>query len=127
MKTKTWILCFLALFVLLLCAAWLLMRQKTGHIANIYQDGQCICSIDLSDVTESYSFSITDSHGHENLVEVEPGRIRIAEANCPDQVCVDTGWISNGLRPIVCLPAKLSIQMENTPQVDGSPIDAVVG
>ena len=42
---------------------------------------------------------------------VEPGRIRVSQANCPDQVCVEMGAISDGTVPIVCLPHKLVIEI----------------
>ena len=123
MKSKTWVLLFAGLLVIFAGTALFLRSRPSGRIANVYQDGVCIRSIDLDAVTESYSFTVTDDAGHENLVEVEPGRVRIGEANCPDQICVHTGWISDGAKPIVCLPARLTIQMEKTagnePEIDG--------
>ncbi len=123
MKNRTWVLLFALLLAVFAGVAVFLQRKPAGRIANIYQDGVCIRSIDLSAVTEEYSFAVTDAEGHENLVEVEPGRICIREANCPDQVCVRTGWISDGAKPIVCLPARLTIQLEETsesqPEIDG--------
>ena len=123
MKHRTWILLFALLLAIFAGAAVYFQRKPAGRIANIYQDGVCIRSIDLEAVTEGYSFSVTDTAGHENLVEVEPGRICVGEANCPDQVCVRTGWISDGAKPIVCLPARLTIQLEETsgrePEIDG--------
>ena len=124
-KTKTWLWMIAVLLALTTIAALLLSRCETGKLAKIYQDGVCICSIDLSAVTKAYSFTVTDGNGHENTVEVEPGRIRVAEANCPDHICVQTGWISDGLRPIVCLPAKLRIQMADTTQAET--VDALIG
>ena len=56
--------------------------------------------------------TVTDRDGGENVISVEPGRIRISDANCPDHVCVDTGWISDGVIPIVCLPHQLVIRIE---------------
>ena len=126
-KTKTWLWIIAVLLALMTIAALLLSRRKTGKLAKIYQDGVCICSIDLSAVSKAYSFTVTDGKGHENTVAVEPGRIRVSEANCPDHVCVQTGWISNGLRPIVCLPAKLRIQMTDTTQAETETVDALIG
>lgn len=113
------------MLIILLGAALLFSSQRGGRIARIYQDGVCIDSIDLSAVREPYSFDIVDADGHQNTVEVAPGRIRVSSANCPDQVCVDTGWLSGGVKPIVCLPAKLTIQLEKTS--GESEIDGVAG
>ena len=43
---------------------------------------------------------------------VEPGRIRVESADCPDKVCVNQGYISDGTVPIACLPHKLIIRIE---------------
>lgn len=126
MKTKTWIIIFAVLSLLLAAAAFIITRARTGVIANVYSHGRCIRSIDLSAVTEAYSFTVEDDEGHVNTVEVEPGRIRVAEANCPDKVCVNTGWLSKGLRPIVCMPAKLVIRLESSSAVDDG-FDSVTG
>ena len=48
--------------------------------------------------------------------------VRMIAADCPDKVCVDTGWIGNGAVPIVCLPHHLVIRIEKQPQND---IDSV--
>lgn len=123
MKNKTWAAIFLAALAVLAGIIAFQRRDTGAHMARVYQDGVCIWSMDLSAVREPYSFTVTDGAGHENRILVEPGRICVEEANCPDQVCVETGWISGGTKPIVCLPAKLVIRL-----IDGeNSIDGVVG
>ncbi len=123
---KAWIGIFAAFLLLCGGLALYLRSRSSGTVACVYQDGVCIRSIDLSRVAAPYSFTVRDGAGHENVVEVEPGRIRVARANCPDQVCVHTGWLSSGRRPIVCLPAKLTIRLEGgAAEADG--IDGVAG
>ncbi len=126
MKNKTWILLFSILLAVLIALALFLHFRGGGAVANVYQDGVCIRSIDLSRLTEPVAFTVTDGDGHENVVEAEPGRIRVREANCPDQVCVHTGWLSHGRQPIVCLPAKLVIRLE-TEAGEQPEFDGVVG
>lgn len=46
-----------------------------------------------------------------NVVEVQSGKIRVSEADCPNQDCVDQGWISNAGQQIVCLPHKLVVNI----------------
>ena len=124
MKTRYWILIFAVLLAVMILAAVVIPRVNTGSVANIYRDGKCIMSIDLSAVEEPYSFTLEED-GHVNTVEVERGRIRVVSANCPDGVCVNTGWIEGGLRPIVCLPAKLVIKVESKAAAED--FDAVTG
>ena len=47
--------------------------------------------------------------GHVNRIEIRDHRIRVLEADCPDQVCVRAGWLDSAA-PIVCLPHRLVIQ-----------------
>lgn len=44
-------------------------------------------------------------------IEVKNGKIRVAEAVCPNRTCVHTGWISSPGRVIVCLPNKMIIEI----------------
>ena len=119
LKTKTWILIFSVLLVICLgVTALLWLHMPQGQVVEILQDGTCIQTIDLSAVQEPYSFTVEDAHGGCNTILVEPGRICIAEADCPDQVCVRRGWLSDSAAPIVCLPHRLVIQVIGETQVD---------
>ena len=66
--------------------------------------------IDLDRVSEPYSLPLEDGSGR-NTLWVERGRICVSEADCPDQICVNQGWISNGAVPIICLPHRLMIEI----------------
>ena len=118
-KTRTWILLFAA--VLLLCAAAMLLLRgaHTGSVAEIVQDGQVLRRIDLAQVTEAYSFTL-DYEGGSNTVTVEPGRICVSDADCPDKVCVAFGWLSDGSVPILCMPHKLMIRMVHANGADAT-------
>ena len=54
---------------------------------------------------------------------MEPGRIRVSAADCPDQVCVEQGYISDGTVPIVCLPHGLVIEIVGGEE----PLDGAAG
>ena len=95
----------------ILSAAALLIPREEAAVAVIKQNGKHLRTIDLSAVTVRQSFPIEGENGCSNTVEVEPGRIRILKADCPDQICVNQGWISDSSVPIVCLPNKLVIEI----------------
>ena len=123
-STKFWVIFIAVLLAVSVLGTVLVLGGQTDSVtANLYQDGRCIRSIDLSQVEEPYSFTV-DGPAGTNTVLVEPGRICVSHADCPDQVCVRQGWISNGVVPIVCLPNRLVIQIEAERQ-DGV-IDGVV-
>lgn len=124
MKRSGFIIIISALFAASVGLALLLPRIKHGTTANIYRGGECIYSVDLSLVSKSYTVDFDDGKGHVNTVEIAPGRIRVLEANCPDGVCVNTGWTDSPAKPIICLPAKLIIRISGEAP-DG--FDAVTG
>ncbi len=124
MRTRYWVMFFAGLLIVCsLISVFLFTKKTTGTIANLYQDGVCIYSVDLSSVKEAYEFTVRDDRGY-NTIRVEPGRIRVLEADCRDEVCVKTGWTEDHAAPIVCLPHRLVIRIEETAKnPDG--IDAV--
>ena len=117
-SNKFWIIILAAVLLISLITAFAL-RQKPANIARITLDGEVIEVLDLSAVTEPYSF-VVESLTESNVISVENGRIRVSDATCPDKACVHQGWISGGSTPIVCLPHKLIIELERseTPDLD---------
>ena len=111
-KTKRW--------VLLLCAAglvlaalswWTLSRRSEGRVAEVVQNGVVIRRIDLDRVTQEYEFTVEWPEGGSNVVLVQPGRICVKDADCPDRVCVGMGWLEDQAMPIVCLPHRVIIRL----------------
>lgn len=112
-KATGFIAAALALVVVASGAVLLLGTGQTGApVAVIEQDGKIVERIDLTKVEKPYSFPMYDENGGENVVLVEPGRIRVESADCPDKVCVNQGFISDSTVPVVCLPHKLLIRIE---------------
>ena len=109
-KTRTWLLLLAALLLAAGLFWWLGSRRNSGSVVQVIHDGQLLREIDLSDVREPYEFVWEDDAGNRNRVRVEPGRIAVTDANCPDRLCVHQGWLSRALPPIVCLPHRLMIQ-----------------
>lgn len=81
-------------------------------VAAIARDGTVVDTIDLDAVDEPYTLRLEDARGT-NTVAVEHGRIRVLEADCPDEVCVHTGWIDEPATPIACVPHGLTITIEH--------------
>lgn len=129
-KNRLWILVIAALVVFAVGALiWQLVSAKRAAesdapvIAEIYSMGECVQTIDLSAVQEPMTFEVEGKIGT-NTVLVEPGRVCITDAECPDHICVSMGWLSAERPfPIVCLPNEVVIQLrddaEHTPKLDG--------
>lgn len=115
-----------ALVLLAAGSAALLLLRPAGEehpVARIALDGELVREIDLTGVDKPFFFTVEGPAGLTNTILVEPGRIRVSEADCPDQICVHQGFISDGTTPIVCLPNKLIIQIIG----GGEALDAAAG
>ena len=126
MNKRTALLAALLAGAVLLCAG-VIWRQHSGPgggvLARVYQRGELMEEIRLDRVQEPYSFPLTGEGGAENVVEVEPGRIRIVSATCPDQVCVRQGCWPQSAPPdaardprasgnkVVCLPNQVIVEI----------------
>ena len=65
-------------------------------------------------------------NGYTLTVTAEDGGLHVSEADCPTQDCVHTGTISRSGQSIVCLPARIIIQLTGG-QADPSGVDVVIG
>ena len=126
LTTRRWALLLGGAFAVLALAALLLQGLSgPGAVARIEVDGQVVRRVDLATVTSGETFTIDTPWGS-NAIEVRPGGIRVADADCPDRVCVNKGWLTGGYAPIVCLPHRLVITLEAGGGDDGAP-DVVTG
>ena len=114
-KQSAFILITLFLMIAFLCIAWICLHtsKENATTADIYQNGQLLQSIDLNQVTENYTFTVTGENNCYNEIEVRPGSIGILSASCPDKLCVHQGFIDSTLLPITCLPNRLVIQLRS--------------
>ena len=51
------------------------------------------------------------NQGQYNIVQIKDSSIRVKEDNSPDQIAVNTGWISKPGQILVCLPHQLMIEI----------------
>lgn len=119
---------FVLVLVLLagLLGSWLYISQldRDNLTAIVSRDGKVVREINLSTVDEPFRFRVDDGEGGFNTIEVERGRIRVVEANCPEQVDVRQGWISAPHESLVCLPHRLVVSIRSNGEK--SPVDGVV-
>ena len=97
-----------AVFLAAIAAVFCQMAAPAGKLVRIVSDGNLIDTIGLPDSPDR-EIVIENEHG-KNIISVAAHRIRVSEADCPDQTCVKSGFLS-GARPIICLPHKLVIEV----------------
>ena len=105
MKQRSWILIFTVLAAAL-AALTALQTKHGGTLAAVYQDGRQIAVLDLRHDTE---LTVSGPAG-KNVIVVAGGQVSVQQADCPDQICVKHGPLTENGGPIVCLPNRLSVQ-----------------
>ncbi len=78
--------------------------------AEIKVNGTVYKDIQLS-AGLSESFTVKTDAG-ENKVEIKDGKVRIADADCPDKICIKAGAVSKPGQILVCLPHKLIVEIK---------------
>ena len=103
--------------------------ETSGATVVVSVDGEEVdrCALaEFPDADRQYSYNgytLTVS-----LTETFSGEmgLRVSESDCPTQDCVHTGEISRSGQSIVCLPARIIIQLEGATDSGDGP-DLVIG
>ena len=95
------ILAFVVLGLVLLFATR--GTSKDGSFAVVEVDGKVVASYPLS------QDGVFEVNGGSNTIEIQSGRVRMLDADCPNGECVHQGWISGSNQSIVCLPNRVVI------------------
>lgn len=82
-----------------------------GTVAVIRVDGEIYEKIDLDTVTVAYDMEIETEFGY-NKLHIEHGGISVIDADCRDRICIRQGMVTEAGVPIVCLPHRLTIEIE---------------
>ena len=98
------------LLFLFLFFFWFLFPKESGKTAEVLQDGTPLYTFSLKDAPDQTIR--VEYEGRYNIIQIEGGQIRVLEADCPDQICVQMGWLHSAA-PIVCLPNRLVIQYKD--------------
>ena len=63
-------------------------------------------------INEDNYYTLQGDYGTFNI-EVKDGKCRAIDVECPNQICVHTGWISvDNPVPIICLPNNLIVSID---------------
>lgn len=122
MKKKDFILIafIFAIIVSLLGYVKFKDAKQTASFVQIYKNNELYKEIPLDEDAE---FTIKDGE-FENKIKIHDNGVEVVEANCPDKVCVKTGFINKPSQSIVCIPNKINIKIIDEKSDDK--IDAIV-
>lgn len=85
---------------------------KDINQAIIEVEGREYQVINLRPNNQKQIIEIRQPNGQLNIVEVEGDEIKMAEANCPDKICLLMGNIRLHGQTVVCLPNKVVIRIK---------------
>ncbi|MCI9667491.1 MAG: NusG domain II-containing protein [Angelakisella sp.] len=96
--------------VLVLSLLWLVRPQnEAGHLtAVISVDGKTVRTLDLATAGDQ-EFSLLEETGLPIIFQVQDHAIRFLSSDCPDKVCVNTGFLRSDLEVASCLPNRTSL------------------
>lgn len=78
---------------------------------SVQVSGQEIKKILYDEQLIGHSIPVDTDYGH-SLLELGDDQVRFLEADCPDQICIQKGYISRIGETIVCLPNRLVIEIK---------------
>lgn len=86
-------------------------------IAVVYIDKKQVQSFNLNSLQEPVVTPF-EGNGYEIIVRAEKGKIRFESSDCPDKICVNSGWLTSAGDTAVCLPARVSIVVSGRKELD---------
>ncbi len=100
--------CLLIALLLLVALSPLMIDSGSEKIfALIKVDGVLVRKLDLS----AEARLELEAGGGKNIVETKNGAVSVAEADCPDKICVRRGAIRHVGEAIACVPHKVLIEI----------------
>lgn len=79
---------------------------KDGIKAQILINGETAYTVSLE---ENKTFSLPELSSVE--FEISDGKIRFIKSDCPDKICINTGYIDKAGQIAVCLPNAVSLKI----------------
>ncbi len=108
------------IIILLICLSFtpelifgvMMGKNHNGTYAEVTLDGKPYKKILLSEHRGEEEIEVKTKYG-DNTIEIKDTSIRIIDADCPDKICVKSGFISKPGELLVCLPHKLMVEIKS--------------
>ena len=101
-------------------ALFLRFTRQAGGTVSVQIDGNVVMELPLGEDIDL----VLGEGAHTNTLVIADGKARVAEASCPDQICVRQGAVQYAGESIVCLPHRLVVTVQGGPPPD---IDGTAG
>ena len=100
-----------------------LTAGTSGDMVQISADGEIYGVYPLK---EDYEVDVT-RNGHTNHITIKDGQVSMSFSSCRNQVCVNTGIISETKDVIVCLPNRVVVEIISSQGNEGGGADVISG
>lgn len=92
----------IVVFACLVVASFAFVNALSGEgsVVLIQVDGAIVHKTSLK---ETHIIAVHGTHG-QLTVEIRGGKVAITQAQCPNHICVKTGWRTHSGEIIVCVP-----------------------
>lgn len=85
--------------------------SKSEKYISVQVAGEEVKRIILDSKLVGNTIPVESQYGY-NLIELGEDNVRVIEADCPDKIDVNQGWISGIGETIVCLPNRMVIEIK---------------
>ena len=92
--------------------------EGEGKYVKVYVNEKLTKTFDL---TKDREYFIETKFGY-NLLIIKNERARILDADCPNKICVNKGYISKNGESIICLPHHVVVTVESS---EDNNVDAI--
>ena len=117
------LLFFLILAFGLAVSWWSLAGNSAGEKAVVTVDGKLYGTYPLS---QDQTIQVVQENGHHNDITIKDGQVSMTFSDCRNQICVESGAISQTKDTIACLPNKVIIEITGR-NGDDSGVDIITG
>lgn len=108
MKKGDFILMGILLFLGVALVLWQYHGRQEGEQVVITVEGKVYKVLDIK---EDQEVKVETKDGHYNLVQIKEEAVKMSEADCKNQVCVNSAQITDIGETIVCLPHQVIVKV----------------
>lgn len=90
----------------------------------VRKNGSVVYTAELADIDSASEICVDDDYNV--ILLIESDGVSVVHSDCSDGVCVNTGKITDGGQSIVCLPARVTVELRKDGTGNYDDIDGVV-
>lgn len=109
-KIVIFIICLVASLLFLWTTTF--VSSASGRYISVQVKGKEIRKLEFENLKETKTFEVKTDKGV-NVIAYDGEGAEIRSADCPDQICVKSGKISQPGEMIVCLPHELVVEIKS--------------